>query len=403
MTKLVQNFAPNRSVSGSGSLDEVAGRVDVLTRQELAADAHWARAFAGQRKDARYYGIVEQTLHPEFEYRYFALRDVWGRIVAIQPFFLHDQDLLQGSSPRLRRCFDVVRRVWPRFLMLRTLMVGCVAGEGHLDHGTDPASHAHARMLARHADAHARALGASLVVLKEFPAEYRPALQCFRDRGFTRVPSFPMTRLNIGYANFEEFLSQQVNGKTRSSLRRKFRDAAAADPIELSVVSDIAPLIDDVYPLYLDVYNRSDFHFEKLTKEFFVAVGRAMPEKVRYFVWRQRGRVVAFSLCMVQGEEIYGEYLGLDYAVALDCHLYFYALRDVVNWGMQHGCRWFCSSGLNYDPKLQLRSELYPLDVYVRHTNPLLNAVMACALPFLEPTRNDRTLPRFPDYAKLWG
>lgn len=403
MTKIVQQFAPSRTVSSSTSLDEVAGRVDILTRAELAQNPHWAQAFAGQRKDRRYFEIVEETLHPEFEYRYFAVRDVWGRIVAVQPFFIHDQDLLQGSSPRLRGWFEVVRKAWPRLLKMRTLMVGCVAGEGHLDHKNDPASHIHARMLSRAVTDHARALGASLVVLKEFPAEYRSALQCFRDRGFTRVPSFPMTRLNIGYANFEEFMSQQLSGKMRSSLRRKFRDAAASDPIELSVVSDIAPVIDDVYPLYLDVYERSDYHFEKLTREFFVEVGRAMPDTVRYFIWRQRGRVVAFSLCMIQGDEIYGEYLGLDYRVALDCHLYFYALRDVVTWGMQHGCKWFCSSGLNYDPKLQLRSELYPLDVYVRHTNGVLNAVMSRVLPLLEPTRNDKTLPKFPDYAKLWG
>ena len=37
----------------------------------------------------------------------------------------------------------------------------------------------------------------------------------------------------------------------RSDLRRKFRDAAAAAPIEMSVVTDVTPIIDDIYPLYL--------------------------------------------------------------------------------------------------------------------------------------------------------
>jgi hypothetical protein len=402
MTKIVQNFAPSRTVSSSSSLDEVAGRVEVLSRDQLLQCPHWQKAFAGQRKDHRYYEIVEDTLHGEFDYRYFVIRDIWGQVIAVQPFFIHDQDLLQGSSPRIRAICERLREVWPRLLKMRTLMVGCVAGEGHLDHSDEKARCIHARMLARAVQDHADALGAPMIVMKEFPADYREALQCFRDRGFTRIPSFPMTRLNIDYANFEEFMSQAINGKMRSSLRRKFRDAAAGDPIELSVVTDIAPLIDEVYPLYLDVYDRSDFHFEKLTKEFFVETGRAMPDKVRYFVWRQSGRVIAFSLCMIQGDEIYGEYLGLDYKVALDRHLYFYAFRDVVTWGMQNGCKWFCSSGLNYEPKLQFRSELYPLDIYVRHTNRVLNAALKWLLPLLEPTQHDKTLPRFPDYAKLW-
>jgi hypothetical protein len=70
---------------------------------------------------------------------------------------------------------------------------------------------------------------------------------------------------------------------------------------------------------------------------------------------------------------------------------------------MAHGYKWFCSGGLNYDPKLHLRSELDPLDLYVRHTSRLLNLVLKGLLPFLEPTRYDRALPRFPNYKELWG
>ena len=85
-----------------------------------------------------------------------------------------------------------------------------------------------------------------------------------------------------------------------------------------------------------------------------------MPDKVRYFVWRQEGRAVAFSLCMVEGEDIFAEYLGLDYGCALDLHLYHYAFRDVVRWAMANGYKRFRSTGLNYDPKLHLRSQARP-------------------------------------------
>jgi len=48
----------------------------------------WQRAFASQHKDSRYYEIVEDTLHPEFHYLYFAVRDCGGEIRAIQPSFI---------------------------------------------------------------------------------------------------------------------------------------------------------------------------------------------------------------------------------------------------------------------------------------------------------------------------
>ena len=118
------------------------------------------------------------------------------------------------------------------------------------------------------------------------------------------------------------------------------------------------------------MFERSKLRFEKLTREFLCELGRRMPDKVRYFIWRQEGRVIAFSLCMVEGDDLYAEYLGLDYTLALKLHLYHYAFRDVVTWAIANGYKNFRSSGLNYDPKLHLRSRLDPIDLYVRHTSP---------------------------------
>ena len=111
-----------------------------------------------------------------------------------------------------------------------------------------------------------------------------------------------MTQLNIDYPSFEEYMARALSRKTRQDLRLKFRAAAAAPPITLTVVHDITPDIDEVYPLYLQVFERSKLRFEKLTREFLCELGRRMPDKVRYFIWRQEGRVIAFSLCMVEGE-----------------------------------------------------------------------------------------------------
>jgi predicted N-acyltransferase len=197
-------------------------------------------------------------------------------------------------------------------------------------------------------------------------------------------------------------MARALNGATRRKLRKKFAAAAAAPPIEMSIRSDIAPLIDEISPLYLQVYNRSKLHFEKLTKPFLSRVGRLMPDKVRFFLWHQEGRLVAFTLCMIEGDAIYAEYIGLDYSVALDLHLYHYAVRDMVSWAIVQGYKWLRSSGLNYDPKLHLRHVLDPTDLYVRHTSPIINAILTRILPWLEPTRYDPVLKKFPNYRELW-
>jgi hypothetical protein len=384
--------------------DPVGGSITTVTRDELARCSHWGGAFSGQRKDHRYYELVEDTICPDFDYRYFAIKDASGKISAVQPFFILDQDLVAGISHHaIQSSVAFVRRLWPRFMRMRTLMIGCAAGEGHLDGASVMPQRAHAQLLAEAITKQARDAKASLIVLKEFPAEYRPALECFCDQGFTRIPSLPMVRLSIDYADFDDYMKRAISTGMRSHLRRKFRVAERASPIHMSVVTDITPIIDEVYPLYLQVFDRTTLHFEKLTKEYFCRIGRVMPDKVRFFVWRQSGKVIGFSLSMVHGDTIYNEYLGLDYRVALDLHLYFYAFRDITTWAIANNYKWCISSGLNYDPKWHLRFKLHPLDLYVRHTSRPANAILSRVLPWLEPTRYDKTLPQFPNYHELWG
>jgi hypothetical protein len=402
------NEVPRHIAAGAAAADPAVasisdGSLRVIARHELNRCQRWPRAFAPLRKDHRYYEIVEDTIRQGFDYRYFAIADGTGEVRAVQPFFICDQDLLAGLDDRSAALVERVRSVFPRFMRLRTLMVGCAAGEGHFDEAYDFPAERQARLLAAGIVAQARRLRTPLIVFKEFPARYRTAMQCLLAHGFTRVPSLPMTKLNIDYRSFEDYMTIALNSATRTKLRRKFRATDRAAPIEMSVVRDISPFIDDVHPLYLQVYARSKHHFEKLTKDYFCSLGRLMPDKVRFFLWRQDGRIVAFTLCMTEGDAVYAEYIGLDYAVALDLHLYHYSVRDMIRWAIAHGYKWFRSSGLNYDPKLHLRHVLDPVDLYVRHVSPIANVPLRRVLSLLEPTRYDKTLPKFPNYQDLWG
>ena len=85
-------------------LTVLRGRVEVATRAELSRYPHWAHAFSTERKDHRYYELVEDTIQQGFDYRYFVVKDAGGDVCAIQPFFTLDQDLLAGvGGPDQRR------------------------------------------------------------------------------------------------------------------------------------------------------------------------------------------------------------------------------------------------------------------------------------------------------------
>ncbi|NIK50110.1 GNAT family N-acetyltransferase [Variibacter gotjawalensis] len=354
------------------------------------------------RKDHRYYEVIEDSCNQGFEYRYLLVRGERGEEVAIQPCFVVDQDALEGLPARAKRWANWLRTLWPRFMRFKILMIGCAIGEGHL--GTDEVSQQAfvVAMISRSLPALAKSFKASLVVWKEFPAKYREALGRLSAKDdYVRIPSFPNIKVSLDYANFDDFMQRHLSQNMRKHMRRKFRDAAKLAPIEMEQVVDVADVIDDVYRLYLNVYERSELHFEKLTPEFFLALSRRMPEKARFFVWRQNGKIVASALCLIEGDAIYTEYMGLDYEVALDAHLYFIVIRDIMNWAMARGFKNLCGTGMNYWPKYHLRMSLAPLDLYVRHRNPLINKLMKPFLRFLGPTRHDEVLPLFPNYKDI--
>jgi predicted N-acyltransferase len=376
------------------------GTARILTLSGVRNLDAWKRAFEGKCKDHRYYELIEETLANDFEYHYALVEDGPGNVRGIQPIFFVRQNLIEGMRGAFRRMVDLVRKIFPRFLTMRVLMVGCAAGAGDLGACDAKDKRWIAEALGATLRNYAHASRASLVVFKDFPASYRSVLAILSNNGYGRVPSMPMTRLALSFQNFDEYL-QTLGYVSRKSLRRKFRKTERAAKIDLEVVNDITPHIDGAYPLYLQVHERSPMKFETLTKEFFCRIAQIMPERARFFIWRQSGKIIAFSLCLVCGDTIYDECLGLDYEVALDLHLYFYTMRDVIRWAIDRRLRYYCSGPLNYDPKLHLGHELAPLDLYVLHTRPLLNPIFRFAVKYLEPTRHDPILRKFPNADQL--
>ena len=376
------------------------GVAKLVSRRDLQESAAWHQAFQARCKDYRYYEILETTLQDGFEHHYLIIEDRSGNVRAVQPLFFVRQNLTEGVTGKVRAAIDFIRGRFPRFLTMRVLMVGCAAGEGHLgacsvedEAWVARALHASLRTIARQHKA-------SLVILKDFPAKYRATLSNFSANGYARVPSMPYTRLLLDYRNFEEYLNT-LGKATRKNLRRKFRKTEQAAPIQLEVMTDITPHLDEIYPLYQQVHDRSPMKFETLTKDYFRDVGRQMPERTRFFLWRQEGKIIAFSFCLIHDETIYDECLGLDYRVALELHLYYYTIRDIISWSLEQGLKYYCSSPLNYDPKLHLGCHLMPLDLYVRHTTALFNPIFCQAVKYLEPTRHDPILRQFSNAADL--
>ncbi|MBV9657009.1 MAG: GNAT family N-acetyltransferase [Verrucomicrobia bacterium] len=388
--------------TADGCTAEIFDRLDAIDPDV------WQALFPPHWKDRRYYATLAETLADDFPPRYLVLKDRAGEIRALQPLFFVTQDLTVSLPPALRRPLLAMRRLFPRFLKLRLLMVGCVVGDGQT--GLAPDLDAAERVeifteidaaLARYA----RRERIGIRLWKDFPAAARrdllPAL-CAR-RGHARLPSLPAVRLPLDFSSFDAFLENKLGKSTRKSLRRKFREVDAADaPVTCEVKNRVtAAEATELHALYERVARRGDIHFEIFPRDYFLLLGQRMTEQTRFFIWRQRGRIVAFAFCTVHGDTLHDNDIGLDYAVAHELHLYHVTFRDLVNWALANDLRWYQSSPFNYEPKLRLRMDLVPLDLYACHRSRLVQSAIRRFAPLLAPTRQEPLLRQFPNFDQL--
>jgi hypothetical protein len=369
------------------------GTAAVYRRAQDIDQPTWQAAYGGSHKDFNYYDLIERTITGDFIYRYLVLRDSDHKPLLLQPLILVDQDLAVSARFALVWMIEMIRRWRPRFLRAFLLMAGCLVGEAEPGMIAPATLEQVAPLLAAALRAFARSQGISLMTVKDLPATLRNKMSVFLQEGYTRIPGFPPLQLPLDFSTFDEYMRTRLSRVTRKSLRRKLRNSSRQrPPLTVEVLEDCSQVIDEIYPLYLSVVRRSPVDFEVFTREYFVEAGRRMPGRFRYFIWRHEGKAVAFCFCTIWNDTIYDNDIGLDYDVAHDLNLYYVTFRDLISWALKQGLKSYRCAPFNYDPKLHLRLCLQPVDLYVRHHSPVMNALIRLVAPLFSPTKVDPVL-----------
>lgn len=372
------------------------GTVHIYARAAHVDAAIWGAAFGDTHKDLEYHQLLEDTMGRDFTYRYLLLLDEHGDPVAFQPLILVDQDLGATSAAWLAPLLTLLRKLWPRFLRAKILLAGCLVGDSRPGFIAPANPQRVAALVAEALSIYARRQRISLIAGKDFPASDREELSAFIAAGYTRLGGFPPMTLDLGFASFDKYMEHRLSRATRKNLRRKLRRTDfGADLLTLEILTDCTHVIDEIYPLYLEVARRAPVEFEIFSREYFLEAGKRMPERHRYFIWRRNGKAVAFSFCTIWNSAIYDNDIGFDYTVAHRLSLYHRTFRDIITWALAHGLREYHSAPFNYDPKLHLRLQAMEVDLYVRHSSPVLNRLLRMVGPLFAPATTDPALRRY--------
>jgi len=359
-------------------------RLPIKTRVVRRADEippeAWRRVWPPALEDQGFFKSIDDARLDQFSF-YYILAYRRNHLVGIAPCFFMDYPLDTSVSGPLRRVSNAIKRVSPKIFSMRAFVCGCPISPGTIAAAEDPDHVFHA--ITRRIEQMAKKMRASVIGYKDFGRSYTPLLDTLQKSGYSKFDSLPNTELNVWFSDFEGYL-KTLTAASRYDLRRKFRRVDGRVKIHMEVTSSPdEKTLEVIYKLYRQTEAAHEMGFEILTVEFFRNIARYMPESAKFFLWKMDGRIVAFLMCLVSHDRLSDYYVGLDYSIAHEYHLYFLKFRDVLNWCIKHKIKTYEMGLTGYEPKRRLGFDFVPLYLYVKLRNRLMRPLFKVFCQFL--------------------
>lgn len=368
----------------------------VSSAGQISSDL-WSLCFLSLLEGRWWYSALDRGgLDSQFTFAYGVLERS-GEPIGIAPTFLMDLQLDLVPSPFINRFMDFLGKCMPRLRYMRILFIGSPCSE----HGTiglvpgyqlaevAPVLHDAVRV-------HASEAGARVIVYKDFPETYSGVFDslCAR-RGLSKMISYPGTRLPLKGGGFESYLLT-LKSSRRYKLRKKLSRSREVVKLRAEIVQHPDPaLVDEIFGLYWQTYQKGKIKFERMTPQFFRLMAN---EDVCYFVLLRHcetAKLVAFMLCLRVGSRIINKFVGLDYSLGNNAFLYFRLYEHAIDWASHIGASELCSGQNSYSSKLELGHILISLNNYFEHLNPLLHRLFAHVARNISWSSLDRDLKAY--------
>jgi predicted N-acyltransferase len=358
----------------------------VVRKIEEIPPRDWNSVFPRVLENYYFFKTLDESGFAQFSFFYIMVYDRERPVGATSCFLMNFPLDIAVQGP-LKAVYNYVNRVLPNILSPRVLMCGLPMSQGRIGIAADSGPLLEA--ICGSMEKIAKENKAAMLIFKDFTGAYDDFLKPLSRKGFIKIESLPSTDMDIPFASFDEFL-KSLSRVSRDGLKRKFKKIDGRIKVDLEITGALDDkILPRVYELYLQTFERMDLGLEKVPMDFFKQISRNMPEETKFFLWSIEGRIVAFAYCLVLEGYFIDYYLGFDYSVAYEYHLYFVRFRDLMKFCIAHGIKKYEMGVTSYEAKRRLGFDFIPLYFYMKHRNPLLNPFVKVVSHFMKPENFD--------------
>jgi len=215
------------------------------------------------------------------------------------------------------------------------------------------------------------------LLIKDLPAAKSQSHAALRRFSYRCVETDPDMVLEIAtsWRHFDDYLAS-LTSKYRGSAR-KIASTIEAAGWRLEQLSDLAPVADPLWRLYLNVHQRAAVKPVTAPATYLPALAQALgPTRFRCTVLRRGDELAGFVTSIKDRDMSVGYLIGLDYRVNEELPVYFRLLQATIADAIALGCRRLSLGRTALEPKAKLGAKPVPLTVWLRHRHPLKNLVI---------------------------
>ncbi len=347
----------------------------------------WNQLFPDTLENYYFYKTLDESHFDQFSFYYFLVY-ANETVVGAAPCFIMNYALETTVQGPLKVIFSALKKIIPNFLSFRVLVCGLPMEQGRIGFGNWDSSEVF-RAILNGMEQLAKEKQISILGFKDFQKHFCVWLDELEHQGFYKFQSLPTTQMEIRFEGFEQYF-KTLSRVSRDGLKRKFKKVDGIVSIDMEVTNELTEeVLGEVYALYRQTESQGDYQFETAPKDFFRVISKNLPDVSKYFLWRIQGKLVAFALGLVSKELFVDFYLGFDYSVAYQYHLYFVRFRDLIKWCIEHKIENYEMGNTNYEPKRRFGFDFIPLFAYAKHRNKYVNPFFQLLCKALKPENFD--------------
>lgn len=322
-----------------------------------------------------YLEAIENSQINDCRYFYPVIRNESGKLLAHTCLYFISTELDLFAKGVLKKGIQLIRKIWPGFLILRSIECGTPVALGNTISYANGQCPELLGEIVSAAENVAAELGVKVLIFRDFYDGELGFYDQLQQLGYRKIHNLPSTHMDVRWGNFDEYLNALRSEYRHKTLARisKFNECGCT----IELVESFSSLSDVLATLWKEVFDAAtEYKREFLGSAFFTSIDHYLADKAAVLVARQDGVVIGFMLELFGDETLTPLFCGLDYSVSRETGTYFNLFYRSIDLAIERGMMSIDFGITTLEPKVEFGAEIVTQYMYMKHTSALWNRIV---------------------------